>query len=140
MASEDLTADLGAPRSREGHEIAFARAHFHAACIAAGVLSIDYPYTFADEAGLRESCKGARALGYRAKSAVAPGHAAVINEALTPTAAETEAARRIVAAFEAARGAGRDRAELDGHLVEVPTWRNAQALLARARALAARWR
>jgi len=138
LASEDLTADLGAPRTRAGGEIAFARAWFHAACTAAGVLSIDYPYTYADEAGLGESCAGARALGFRAKSAVAPGHAAAINAALSPTTAEVAEAERIVAVFESARAGGRDRAELDGHLVEVPTWRNAQALLARAAALAAR--
>jgi citrate lyase beta subunit len=135
MASEDLTADLGAPRSREGTEIAFARAWFHAACVAAGVLSIDYPYTYADEAGLKHSCEGAKALGYRAKSLVTPGHAALVNAAFTPTAGEIALARRITAAFEEARARGRDRVDLDGHLVEVPSYRNAQTLLARAAAL-----
>jgi len=116
MASEDLTADLGAPRTKAGGEIAFARAMFHAACIAAGVLSINYPYTFADEAGLAESCAGAKALGYRAKSAVAPAHAAAINAAFTPSTDEVAAARRVVTAFEAARARGEDRALLGDHL------------------------
>ncbi len=138
LASEDLTADLGAPRSRAGGEIAFARAFFHAACVAAGVLSIDYPYTYADAEGLAESCAGAKALGYRAKSAVQPEHAAAINAAFTPGAAELAEAERVVAAFRAARAEGRDRALLDGHLLEVPSLRNAQALLDRAAALAAR--
>ena len=136
MASEDLTADLGAPRSREGGEIAFARAWLHAACVAAGVLSIDYPYTFADEAGLQASCEGAKALGYRAKSLVAPGHATLVNAAFTPTAEEVAQAHRVVTAFEAARAEGRDRALLDGHLIEVPSYRNAQVVLARVNALA----
>jgi len=135
MASEDLTADLGAPRTRAGGEIGFARAMFHAACVAAGVLSIDYPYTYADLAGLAESCAGAKALGYRAKSAVAPAHAAPINAAFTPSEAEVARARQLVAAFEAARSRGEDRPLLDGHLVELPTYLNAQALLARAAAL-----
>lgn len=135
MASEDLTADLGAPRTKEGGEIAFARAYFHAACVAAGVLSIDYPYTFADEEGLRESCAGAKALGYRAKSAVSPDHAAVVNDIFTPTDTEVAEAERVVAAFEKAHAEGRDRALLDGHLIEIPSYRNAQALLARAKAL-----
>ncbi|HSF95692.1 MAG TPA: aldolase/citrate lyase family protein [Thermohalobaculum sp.] len=134
LASEDLTADLGAPRTRAGGEIAFARAYFHAACVAAGVLSIDYPYTFADEAGLLESCAGAKALGYRAKSLVAPAHAAPVNTAMMPSAKEVAAAQRTVAAFDAARAAGQDRVLLDGHLVEVPTYLNARALLARAAA------
>lgn len=138
LASEDLTADLGAPRTRDGGEIGFARAHFHAACVAAGVLSIDYPYTFADEAGLDASCAAARALGFTAKSLVAPGHAARVNAAFTPTPAEVAAARRAIDAFETARRAGRDRAHVDGHLVEVPTYRNAQAVLTRAQTLAGR--
>ena len=135
MASEDLTADLGAPRTKGGGEIAFARAHFHAACVAADVLSIDYPYTFADEEGLRVSCAGAKALGYCAKSLVSPEHAAVVNAAFTPTAAEVAEAERVVAAFEQARAGGRDRALLEGHLIEMPSYRNAQAVLARANAL-----
>lgn len=143
LASEDLTADLGAPRTKEGRAIAFARAYFHAACIASGVLSIDYPYTYADEAGLLESCAGARALGMSAKSLVAPSHAVLVNAAFTPTADEVALAGRIVAAFEEARRQGLHRAHVDDHLVEVPTWRNAQAVLQRAAALEGRtstWR
>ncbi|MFN3746864.1 MAG: HpcH/HpaI aldolase/citrate lyase family protein [Hyphomicrobiaceae bacterium] len=138
LASEDLTADLGAPRTKEGGEIAFARAYFHAACVASRVLSIDYPYTYADEDGLRASCAGAKALGMTAKSLVQPAHAALINVAFTPTEAEVTQAKRIVAAIDEARRRGQDRAHVDEHLVEVPTWRNAQALLQRAAALQAR--
>lgn len=138
LASEDLTADLGAPRTKEGGEIAFARAFFHAACVAAGALSIDYPYTFSDEDGLKASCAAARALGFTAKSLVAPAHASIVNAAFTPTPVEIAAAERIVAGFAAARREGQDRARIDDHLVEVPTYRNAQAVLARAAALAAR--
>jgi citrate lyase beta subunit len=138
LASEDLTADLGAPRTKEGGEIAFARAYFHAACVASGVLSIDYPYTYADEDGLRASCAGAKALGMTAKSLVQPAHATPINAAFTPTDAEVAMAGRIVAAFDEARRRGQDRAHVDDHLVEVPTWRNARALLQRAAALKVR--
>lgn len=138
LASEDLTADLRAPRTKEGGEIAFARACFHAACVAAGVQSIDYPYTYADEDGLRASCAGAKALGMSAKSIVAPPHATIVNVAFAPTDSEVAEAQRIVTAFAEARRAGRDRAHVDDHLVEVPTWRNAEALLARAAALRGR--
>jgi citrate lyase beta subunit len=138
LASEDLTADLRAPRTKEGGEIAFARAYFHAACIAAGALSIDYPYTYADENGLRASCAGAKALGMSAKSLVTPGHARLVNAAFTPTDAEVTLAERIVAAFDEARRQGHDRAHVDDHLVEVPTWRNALGLLQRAKALTSR--
>lgn len=40
----------------------------------------------------------------------------------------------MVEAFEAARATGRDRVEVDGNLVEVPTYLNAKRLLDRAAA------
>jgi citrate lyase subunit beta/citryl-CoA lyase len=78
----------------------------------------------------------ARSLGYAAKSLVAPAHAAPVNRALTPSREEAERAARLVAAFEAARAEGRERAEVDGLLVEVPTYRAARRLIARRDELA----
>ena len=137
LASEDLAADLGAPRTRAGGELAFARAFFHAACVAAGRLSIDCPYTFADAEGAAAQATAAAALGMTAKSLVEPAHARPINAAFTPDAAALAQARRVAAAFAAARARGEGRAQLDGHLLELPTLRNAEALLARAQALGA---
>jgi citrate lyase subunit beta/citryl-CoA lyase len=44
-------------------------------------------------------------------------------------------ARALVGAFEAARTRGEDRVEVDGLIVEMPTYLSAQRLLARAEAL-----
>ena len=70
-------------------------------------------------------------MGYRAKSVVAPAHAAAINRVLTPQRAEIEHARRIVVAFERARAAGRERVTVDGALIEVPIYAAAKRLLDR---------
>ncbi len=131
VASEDMAADLGAERGRDGAELAYVRARFHAECVAAGVVSIDCPYTWRDSDGARAEAEHARRLGYVAKSAVAPEHCAVLNDVFTPSAEAVAAARRQVAAFEAARAAGRDRAEVDGHLVELPTYLTAARLIDR---------
>ncbi|MBI3709196.1 MAG: CoA ester lyase [Proteobacteria bacterium] len=137
VASEDMAADLGAERSRDGIELAYVRARFLVECTAAGVPAIDCPYTFSDVAGLEADTRYARRLGYKAKSCVKAGHASVVNRVLTPSADEVAQARRLVAAFATAREAGQDRVELDGALVEVPIYRNAERLIARATALAA---
>jgi len=134
MASEDLATDLGAIRTRESGEIATLRALFHASCVAAGVLSIDCPSTFDEPSAVAAHTEAAKALGYHAKSCVAREHAAIINEILTPSATEIAKAQEVVALFTAAREAGHGRAERDGHLIELPTARNAEALLARAEA------
>jgi citrate lyase beta subunit len=135
LASEDLAADLGAPRTPASGELAFARAYFHAACVAAGVLSIDCPYTFADAEGAARHAEAARALGYTAKSLVDPGHVPPINAAFTPSPKAIAQARRVVEAFTAGRARGEGRVALDGHVLELPTLRNAEGLLARAAAL-----
>jgi citrate lyase subunit beta/citryl-CoA lyase len=126
LASEDMVADLGTVRSRGGEELAYVRSRFLLECRAAGVEAIDCPYTFSDARGAVAEARTAKKLGYRMKSLVDPSHARGINKVLTPDLAK---ARRIVAAFEKARKAGKDRAKVDGALIEVPIYAAAKRLL-----------
>lgn len=134
-STEDLAADLNAPRSKAGAELAYARQRLHLECTAAQVLSVDCPYTFTDLRGCEADARHARALGYAAKSAVDPTHVAAINRVMTPSAEEVREARSVVEAFEAARAAGRERARRGDLLIEVPAYFSAKRLLARAAAL-----
>jgi citrate lyase subunit beta/citryl-CoA lyase len=135
MASEDLAADLGAERGQDGAELAYARQRFLVECVAAGVVAVDCPYTWRDPEGVERDTLWARRLGYKAKSAVAPEHADIINRVLTPSEADVEHARLIVAQFDAARAQGLSRIEVAGSLVELPIYLNAKRLLARAKEL-----
>jgi citrate lyase subunit beta/citryl-CoA lyase len=126
MASEDMVADLGTVRTRKGAELAYARARFLLECRAAGVEAIDCPYTFSDVKGAAADARYAKSLGYRMKSLVDPSHARAINAVFTP---DLQRARRIVAAFEKARAKGKDRATVDGALIEVPVYAAAKRLL-----------
>lgn len=137
MASEDMAADLGGVRAPDGLELAYARQRFLLECVAAGIVAIDYPYTWQDDDGVQRDTRNAQRLGYKAKSAVAHAHAAIINDVFTPSSGEVQEAKRIIAAFESAQAKGQGRVELDGNLVEVPTFTNAQRLLKRATELAA---
>ena len=129
VASEDMVADLGTSRTRGGAELAYVRERFLVECRAAGVEAIDCPYTFSDAKGAAAEARHARSLGYRMKSLVHPAHARAVNAALTPTGAQLRKARRVVRAFESARAAGRDRASVDGALIEVPIYAAARRLL-----------
>jgi len=135
LASEDLAADLGAERAPDGAELSYCRQRFLVECVAAGVVAVDCPFTWSDIAGVERDTRWARRLGYVARSLVDPAHAAAINGLLTPDAADVRRAEMIMAAFETARANGEARVELDGSLVEMPTYSNAKRLLARARAL-----
>ena len=130
VASEDMVADLGTERSREGIELAYVRARFLVECRAAGVEAIDCPYTFSDVKGAVADARYARRLGYRMKSLVDPSHAKAINAVFTPSPRELAHARKVVVAFERARAAGRERAKVDGALIEVPIYAAAKRLLA----------
>lgn len=135
MASEDMVADLGAERGRDGSELAYCRQRFLVECRAADVVAVDCPYTFSDAEGVEREAGWARRLGYVAKSLVDPAHAAIVNRVFTPDEEEVRRARRIVTAFDAARERGGGRVELDGALVEVPAYAGARRLIARAEAL-----
>jgi citrate lyase subunit beta / citryl-CoA lyase len=137
LAAEDLAADLGAERAPDGLELAYCRQRFLVECVAAGVVAVDCPYTWSDLEGVERDTRWARRLGYGARSLVDPAHAAVVNRLLTPDGEELRQAQRIVAAFETARARGDARVELDGSLLEVPTYSNAKRLLARWDALRA---
>jgi citrate lyase subunit beta / citryl-CoA lyase len=100
-------------------------------------MAVDCPYTWSDADGLAADTRWARRLGYKAKSAVAPEHAATINRALTPSKAEVDRARRILEAFAGARAGGQSRIELDGSLIEKPLADRAERLLRRAKELGA---
>jgi len=137
VASEDMAADLGAERGPDGRELSYVRERFHLECRAAGVVSIDCPYTFLDAAGLEAETRDARRLGMTAKSCVAPAHAGVINRLLTPDAEAVARARRMVETFDAAQARGLGTVEMDGVNLEVPLVMNARQLIARAEAFAA---
>lgn len=135
MASEDMAADLGVERTRDGDELAYSRQRFLVECTAAGVVAVDCPYTFSDAQGVARETRWARRMGYVAKSLVDPTHAAIVNGVIGPGDDEVQRASRIVAAFEAARAKGDGRAELDGALVEMPTYTTAKRLLAHHEAM-----
>jgi citrate lyase subunit beta/citryl-CoA lyase len=131
VASEDMVADLGTERSRNGIELAYVRSRFLVECRAAGVEAIDCPYTFSDLRGARADALQAKRLGYRAKSLVSASHAGALNRVFSPQKKEIEHARKVVRAFEKARAAGRERALVDGALIEVPIYAAARRLLDR---------
>ena len=60
---------------------------------------------------------------------VEPSHAKALNAVFSASRAELAKARRIVTAFEKARAKGKERARVDGALVEVPIYAAAKRLL-----------
>jgi citrate lyase subunit beta/citryl-CoA lyase len=133
---EDYTAELGAPRTKEGTESFFARQAMVNAARAAGVVPIDSVYSdVADAEGLRVSACEARALGFEGKGCIHPGQIRVVNEAFAPTAKELDYAVKVVAAFEEASRRGLGVVSLGTKMIDAPVVRRAQRIVEAARAL-----
>lgn len=133
---EDLAADLGsvANRGADGRYLApfeLARSLCLIGAAAASVIPIDSVYTdFRDSAGLRDETAQALTMGYSAKAAIHPGQIDIINAAFTPSAADIDWAKRVIAAFDNAPQTG--VASLDGRMLDRPHYRSARRVLARA--------
>lgn len=133
---EDLSAAIGALAKTEADGsltpvFALARSLCLVAAAAVGVQAIDGVHAdFRDRAGLEREVARSRRDGFTAKLAIHPDQVPVINAAFSPTDAEVEHARRVVAAFEASQGAG--VTSLDGKMLDRPHLVLAQRLLALA--------
>ena len=131
--AEDLPAAIGARTSREAdgsytppYEMARSLALFAAHAADAAAIETVYP-DFRDEDGLARYAARAARDGFVGMMAIHPAQVPVINGAFTPSDAELEHARRVVAAFDANPGLG--AVQLDGKMIDAPHLRQARRLL-----------
>jgi citrate lyase subunit beta/citryl-CoA lyase len=132
---EDLSAELGAETNRDAQgeltdPYRLARSICLFAAAAAKLPAIETIYVdFRNSEGLRRDTEAARRDGFTGRLAIHPAQVPVINEVFTPTAAQIEKARAVVAAFAAQPAAG--TVGIDGKMYDRPHLARAQALLAR---------
>ncbi|WP_242447545.1 HpcH/HpaI aldolase/citrate lyase family protein [Aurantiacibacter aquimixticola] len=123
----DFSAELGVALAWE--PLLLARQQLVLACAEAGVPLIDVPFVHLDdEAGLREECERARALGFAGKAAIHPSQVAVIEEVFTPSDDQRNEA---VDALQAYEDAGRQAVRHKGRMLEEPLVKHYRAVLAR---------
>jgi citrate lyase subunit beta / citryl-CoA lyase len=122
--AEDLSAALGALTNKEAdgswsfpYQVARAQCLFAAG--AADVAALETLYAdFRDREGLAESCRIARRDGFVGRIAIHPDQVATINTCFTPSEADLEHARRVVAAFAASPDVG--TVGIDGKMYDMP--------------------
>jgi malyl-CoA/(S)-citramalyl-CoA lyase len=141
-----VNADYGvlADKDAQGNRAYFWNDQWHAAqtrmlvaCRAYGLRPIDGPFgDFSDPDGFRAAARRAAVLGYEGKWAIHPSQVALSNEVFTPTEAEVTKARRIKEAMAQAAKEGKGAVSLDGRLIDIASIRMAEALLAKADAIA----
>jgi citrate lyase subunit beta/citryl-CoA lyase len=137
FGAEDFTAQLGIPRTVDGEEILLSRSQVVLAAAAVGADAIDAVFVDLNSPDqLRRDAVRARALGFRGKMAIHPDQLAVINEVFTPAAEEVAAARRLIAASDAAQAAGEGAFRHENRMVDAPVIARARRIIALADALA----
>jgi citrate lyase subunit beta/citryl-CoA lyase len=130
FGAEDFTHDMGIERTVDDSEVAVPRSLVCVAARAANVLALDTPYfLFRDPEGLQHNALASKKIGFKGKFAIHPAQLDIINATFSPSPAEIDYARRVVAAFEAAERAGQGATSLDGKVVDVPVVKRARALL-----------
>ena len=133
---EDLGAALGtSSKVDEAGHLNFTFQMARSTCLltasALNIQAIDGVHAdFRDSEGLKREAAAARRDGFTGKLAIHPDQVESINAAFSPSPAEVEHARRIVAAFEAAPDAG--VLSLDGAMIDRPHLVQAQRILAAA--------
>jgi citrate lyase subunit beta/citryl-CoA lyase len=123
FGAADYSLDLGIDLTRDGAELHYPRSRIAVACRAAGrEPPIDTPFMIdlKDLEGLKADARRAKQLGFQGKLCIHPNQVGPCNEVFSPTAAEMEYARRVVAAFEKSEAEGVGALQLDGKFIDYP--------------------
>ena len=135
--AEDLSAALGASSKYSARgDLAFTYQMARSLCLAGAVAAEAQPVDgvfadFRDEDGLMAEARAAASEGFTGKLAIHPDQVGPIKAAFTPSEAEIDHARAIVAAFEAEPDAG--VLSVAGKMVDRPHLIQARRVLSRSR-------
>jgi malyl-CoA/(S)-citramalyl-CoA lyase len=114
----------------------YATARLVVAARAHGLRAIDGPFgDFSDADGFKAQARRAGALGCEGKWAIHPAQIALANEVFSPSEADIAQATRILEAMQEAERRGQGAVSLDGKLIDYASIKQAENLVAQARAL-----
>jgi len=133
LGLEDLSAELGAPRTEEAVESLLARQTVVYAARAAGVQPIASVYSaIDDEAGLEAYVRRERGLGFDGIGCIHPRQIPVVHRAMAPSEAEVGRALKIVRAAREAEARGLGAVAVGSKMVDPPVVAQAQRTVALA--------
>jgi citrate lyase subunit beta/citryl-CoA lyase len=139
MGTEDLGKDLRARPRPDRLPFTTALGMCVLAARGYGLAALDSVYAdFADDEGFAAQCQQGRDLGFEGKTLIHPRQIETANAVFAPSAEELDEARQVIAAFEAAKAAGKGIATLNGKMIEVLHVEASRRVLALAAAIAER--
>ena len=130
LGGQDLTADMGVQKTKEGWELFYGRSRVVVAARAAGIDVYDTVWAdINDKEGLMKECRQIVNLGFTGKAAIHPDQIETIHRAFMPTEKEFRKALRIMEAAEDAKKEGKGVISVDGKMIDAPVVARAAHLL-----------
>jgi citrate lyase subunit beta/citryl-CoA lyase len=132
VGEADLKADTGIEPGDDERELLWVRSQVVLASAAAGIDPPVGPVStnFRDLDALRASTEAVRRLGYRGRACIHPAQIAVVHDVFTPSSEQVDAARALIAAYDAAVAGGSGvLIGPDGRMVDEAVVRQARRLL-----------
>jgi citrate lyase subunit beta/citryl-CoA lyase len=130
FGAEDFITDLGGLRTPEGLEVLYARSRIVLAARAAGLQALDQVFvSLRDDDAFRRDAEMGRRLGFSGKMCITPRQVEAANLVFSPSAEDIERARRLLEAYESAKGGGRGVFEFEGAMVDEPILKRARGIL-----------
>jgi len=135
LGGEDLTADIGAVRTRNGKELEYISSRIILACAANKIQAIDTVFAdINDLEGLYNVTVEAIEMGFQGKSIIHPSQIETVHKAFMPSKEEITKAEKIVKAYKESIKKGRGAITVDGKMIDVPVVIRAEQILKRAKA------
>lgn len=135
FGAEDLAADIGATRTPEGWEVFYARSALVLHCAANGLQAIDMVNNdYRDLEPLRKEARLGVEMGFSGKQIIHPNQVSVVQAAFSPSEEEIARAQEIVDLYTHQQEKGTGAVGVEGRLIDMPVFRQAENILARAKA------
>ena len=139
MGTNDLIKELHATHMPARENLSAALGFAVLAARGSGLAAIDGVYNdIADAEGFRAACRQGYSFGFDGKTLIHPSQIAPCNQIFSPSPAEVESARKIIAAFELPENHGKGAIAIDGRMVELLHLDIARATVTLADAIAER--
>lgn len=133
FGGEDLAVDLDAIRTRDAHELIYARSAIVLHAAAANLQVIDMVNVdFHDLEWLAKEARQGAEMGFSGKQVIHPAQIEPVQNAFTPDKAAIKEAERIVELFDEYQETGKGAFAIDGKMVDMPVVKRARNILRRA--------
>ncbi|MGH0157905.1 UNVERIFIED_CONTAM: hypothetical protein FKN15_051637 [Acipenser sinensis] len=131
-----LMGFTGASRTKEAHELLYARQKVVVTAKAFGLQAIDLVYIdYQDEEGLRRQSREGALMGFTGKQVIHPNQIKIVQEEYFPRPEKVKWAQVLISAFDEHQKLGKGAFSFHGSMIDMPSLKQAQNIVTLASAI-----